>query len=64
MKHSAKSMEASTSTQEDVWYVDSRSSNHMMNHEEWFTTLKPEQSGYVEIGNDTSIPLSISKMFV
>ena len=40
MKHHVNSMEESTSTQGDVWFIDSRASNHMMNHEERFITLK------------------------
>ena len=53
MKHSAKSMSASTSTSalnpEDVLFVDSGASNHMTSHKEWFCELRePERPGYVE----------------
>ena len=49
MKHNANSMQASTSKEKEVWYVDLCASNHMMNHEKWFTSLQePDQSGYVE----------------
>ena len=54
MKHHANSMEASTSKQEEVWYIDLGVPNHMMNHEEWFMSLRElEQLRYVEIGDDT-----------
>ena len=32
MKHHPILMEASTSTRGEVWFVDSRASNHMTNH--------------------------------
>ena len=38
--------------------MDSGASNHMMNHEEWFSYLeKPEQSGVVETGDKTPHPI-------
>ena len=58
MKHMANSMKKNTSQSDEVWYVDSRASNDMMNHEEWFSYLeKLEQPGVVEIGDDTSHPM-------
>ena len=34
---------------EDVWFVDSRASNHMTSHKEWFLELRePERPSYVE----------------
>ena len=54
MKHKVDSMKASTSKPDDVWYVDSRASNHMKSHEEWFSYLeKSEQPGVFETGDDT-----------
>ena len=54
MKHKANSMAMNTSKLNEVWYVDSEASNHMMSHEEWFSYLeKPEKPGVVETGIDT-----------
>ena len=54
MKHMANSMKKSTSQSDEVWYVDSRASNHMMSHEEWFSYLEqPEQLEVVETRDDT-----------
>ena len=54
MKHKANSMKMSTSKPNKVWYVDSRASNHMTNHKEWFSFLeKPEQLGVVHTRDDT-----------
>ena len=51
-------MEASTSKQKEVWYVDSETSNHTMNHEEWFLSLeKTEQPGCIETDDDTINPI-------
>ena len=51
-------MVMNTSKSSDVWYVDSRASNHMMNHVEWFSSLeKPEQLGVVETSNNTLHPI-------
>ena len=58
VKHMANSMKKTTSQSDEVWYVDSRASNHMMSHEEWFSYLeKPEQPGVVETGNETLHPI-------
>ena len=54
MKHKANSMKASTSKPNQVWYVNSGSSNHMTNHDEWFSYLeKPVKPRVVETGDDT-----------
>ena len=38
----------------DVWYVDSRVSNHMTHHKNWFNEVHaPEKPSYVKIGDDT-----------
>ena len=38
--------------------MDSRASNHMTNHKEWFLTLeKREQPGVVETRDDTPHPI-------
>ncbi len=43
----------------NVWYVDSRASNHMTSHEEWFTNTRDlKTSGFVEtISDDTTHPI-------
>ena len=54
MKHKANLMKMNISKLNMVWYVDFAVSNHMLNHEEWFSYLKkPEQLGVVETGDDT-----------
>ena len=54
MRHEANLMKKITPKLDEVWYVDSGMSNHMTNHEEWFSYLeKPEQPGVVETGDDT-----------
>ena len=51
-------MKMSTLKSYEVWYVDSSASNHMMNHEEWFSQPKKlKQSRAVETGNNTSHPI-------
>ena len=58
MKHKANRMEMSTSKPNKVWYVDSGTSNHMLNHNEWFSTLeKSEQTRVFETGDDTPHPI-------
>ena len=55
MKHKVNSMKMKPN---EMWYVDSGVSNHMTNHEEWFSHLeKPKQSGVVETSDDTSHPI-------
>ena len=47
-----------TSKPNKVWYVDSDVSNHMTNHEEWFSYLKmSEQPGLVKTSYDTPHPI-------
>ena len=58
MKHKANQMEVGTWKPNEVWHVDFGASNHMQNHEEWFSSLeKPEQPGVVETGDDTAHPI-------
>ena len=58
MKHKANSMVRNTSKPNEVWYVDSGVSNHMINHEEWFSyPKKPEQRGVFETGDNTPHPI-------
>ena len=38
MKQKDNSMKMSTSKPNHMWYVDSKASNHMTNHKEWFST--------------------------
>ena len=65
IKHKVNSMDASTLKPKEVCYVDSDTSNHMTNYEEWFSSLeKPAQVGYVETGDDTTHPSNISAMFL
>jgi hypothetical protein len=63
MQHMANSMIGGVSNN-NVWYVDSRASNHMTNHGEWFIDTKDLKTpGFVEIGNDTTHPITqISKV--
>ena len=57
-KHKANSMKKTTSKSEEVWYIDPKSSNHMISHEERFLYLaKSEQPGIVETGNHTPHPI-------
>ena len=51
-------MKKTTPKSDEVWFVDSGASNHMMSHEEWFSYLeKPEQLGVFETGDDTLHPI-------
>ncbi len=43
----------------NVWYVDSRISNHMTSHGEWFRNAKDLKTPrFVEIGDDTTHPIT------
>jgi len=43
----------------NVWYVDSKSSNHMTSHEEWFRDTKDLKTpSFVETGDDTTHPIT------
>ena len=59
MQHMLNSMSTDVSTcGENVWYVDSGASNHMISHGEWFKAMQTlERLGYVEIGDDTAHPI-------
>ena len=52
-------MRQTTSKSDEMWYVDSGVSNHMMSHKEWFSYLeKPMQLGVVATGDDTPHPIA------
>ena len=54
MKHKNNNMGLRSMKLEEVWYVDSGASNHMMNHVEWLSSLeKVEQPGVVMVGDNT-----------
>jgi len=43
----------------NVWYVDSRASNHTTSHGEWFRNTKDLKTpGFVETGDDTTHPIT------
>ena len=42
------------SSHDNSWILDNGTSQHMISHKEWFSTLKPlEESIQVTVGNDT-----------
>jgi hypothetical protein len=42
----------------NVWYVDSKASNHMISDGEWFRDAKELKTpGFVETGDDTTHPI-------
>ncbi len=52
MQHIANSMIGGVSNN-NVWYVDSRASNHMTSHGEWFRNTKDLKTlGFVKTGDD------------
>jgi len=58
MQHMANSMIRGVSDN-NVQYVDFGASNHMTNHGEWFTNTKDLKTlGFVEIGDDTTHPIT------
>ena len=64
-RHEANSMKQTTPRSDELWYVHSGASNHMMSHKEWFSYLeKPMQPGVVatdtshQIANVREVPLS------
>ena len=58
MEHKANSMAMNTLRLNEVWYMDSGASNHITNHQKWFSNLeKSEQLGVVETSDDTSHPI-------
>ena len=53
-RHEANSMKKTTPKSEEVWYIDSGTSDHMTSHKEWFSYLeKPMQPGVVATGDET-----------
>jgi len=43
----------------NVWYVDSRASNHMTSHGEWFRDTKDLKTpGFVQTDEDTTHPIT------
>jgi hypothetical protein len=43
----------------NVWYVDSGASNHVISHGEWFRNTKDLKTPrFVEIGDDTTHPIT------
>jgi hypothetical protein len=58
MQHMADSMIGSV-LNNNVWYVDSRVSNHMTNHGEWFKNIKDLKTPrFMETGDDTTHPIT------
>jgi hypothetical protein len=58
MQHMANSMIGGI-LDNNVWYVDSGASNHMTSHEEWFRDTKDLKTpSFVEIGDDTTHPIT------
>lgn len=43
---------ASSGKSTDAWIVDSSWSYHILSHQEWFTTFRPANIGFVYMGND------------
>jgi hypothetical protein len=58
MQHMANSMIGGVSYN-NVWYVDSRASNHMTSHGECFKDTRDLKTpGFVETGDDTTHPIT------
>jgi hypothetical protein len=58
MQHMANSMIGGV-LDNNVWYVDSRVSNHMTSHEEWFRNTKDLNTlGFVETSDDITHPIT------
>ncbi len=58
MQHMANLMIGGVSNN-NVWYVDSRASNHMTSHGEWFKDTKDLKTPrFVETGDDTTHPIT------
>ena len=56
-RHETNSMKKTTLKSDEVWYVESGTSNHKTCHKEWFSYLeKPMQLGVVATGDDTPHP--------
>jgi hypothetical protein len=60
VQHMLITVAANVSTNADnVWYVDSRASNHMTYHGEWFRDVKNlEKPGYVKTKDETTHPIA------
>jgi hypothetical protein len=62
MQHVANSMIRNI-LDNNVWYVDYGVSNHMTSHGKWFRDTRDLKSRFVEIGDDTTHPITqISKV--
>jgi hypothetical protein len=63
MQHMANSMIGGVSDN-NVWYVDFKASNHITSHEEWFRDKKDLKTpGFVKTNDDTTHPITqISKV--
>jgi hypothetical protein len=58
MQHMANSMIGSVSDN-NVWYVDSRTSNHMTSHGKWFRDTKDLKTPwFVETSDDITHPIT------
>ncbi len=58
MQHMANSIIRSVSNN-NVWSVDSKVSNHMTSHGEWFKDTRDLKTPrFVEIGDDTTHPIT------
>ncbi len=58
MQHMTNSMTGGLSYN-NVWYVVSRASNHMTNHEKWFRNTRDLKTPwFVEIGDDITHPIT------
>jgi hypothetical protein len=58
MQHMANSMIGGVSNN-NVWYVDFRSSNQMTSHGEWFRDIRDLKTlGFVETSDDTTHPIT------
>jgi hypothetical protein len=58
MQHMANSMIGGI-LDNSVWYVDSKASNHMTRHGEWFRDVKDLKTpGFVETSDDTTHPIT------
>jgi hypothetical protein len=58
MQHMANSMIGGV-LDNNVWYVDSRASNHMTSHGEWFRDTRDLKTlGFMETSDDTTHPIT------
>jgi hypothetical protein len=58
MQHMANSMIGDV-LDNNVWYVDSRASNHMISHGKWFKNTKDLKTpGFVETNDYTTRPIT------